>query len=262
MSAQRVPSRVAVYWPELAVAVVLALSVLGAVLLGATGAATFLLIAALPVLYLAYLNEVDRWSDQGVVPIAVSLVLGLAVGVGWGVVVRSAGLPDRMAAVAVVLIPSLLAVVGCVLIHLIDRYDEVLDGFAFSAAIIGGWYLGFLTVVVVPEALADTLAPAPVWQFIAAVAPTALLLPVAVSAPVGVLVAAAWVSRDPGPQYVPKRWIAAAVGVLLGLVVMGVALPGAAGSVAWLGPVAVVSLMIARYSIAPLLEKAGELHDD
>ena len=248
------------HWPEvtLAVALLIALGFSGAV--GATGPGALLLVAALPVLFIGYLDEVDRWSDQGAVPLLASLLISGLLGAIWGLVVNSNMIGDALAAGAVVTIPSFLAFAGCWLIHLMHRYDEVLDGFAFSASMVGGWFLGFLAVAVVPEALSASSDEGATWQFLLAIAPTALLLPVAVSASSGVLVASAWVSRDPGPQYVQGRWLIAALGILIALLVGGVLMPGFATSVLWLGTLAVASVLVARLSLRPLLATAGEVN--
>lgn len=249
------------YWPEIAVAAAL-LTALGiSAAMGATGPAALLLIAALPVLFLAYLNEVDRWSDQGAVPLVACLVVSGVLGALWGVGVAVYPISDSMAAAAVVAIPAIFAFAGSWLIHLLHRYDEVLDGFAFSAAIVGGWYLGFFAVVVVPEALSASSDEGLAWQFLLAIAPTALLLPVAVSASTGVLVASAWVSRDPGPQYVQRRWLSAATVILLSLLAGGALIPGLATSVMWLGAFAVGAVLVGRQSLRPLLMTAGEADD-
>jgi hypothetical protein len=255
------PQRVVSHWPEIAVAAALLVALGISAALGATGPAALLLIAALPVLFFAFLSEVDRWSDQGAIPLAASVVVSVAVGVLWAVVVNSRPINDAQAAAAVVAIPTLLAFTGCWLIHLMHHYDEVLDGFAFSAAIVGGWYLGFLAIVVVPEALSASSDEGLTWQFLLAIAPTALLLPVAVSASAGVLVASAWVSRDPGPQYVQRRWLSSAIVILLGSLVGGVFMPGFSTSVFWLGALAVGAVLVARQSLRPLLVTAGEADD-
>lgn len=73
--------------------------------------------------------------------------------------------------------------------------------------------------------------------------------------------ASAWVSRDPGPQYVQRRWLTSAIVILLGLLVGGVLMPGFATSVFWLGALAVGAVLIARQSLRPLLVTAGETDD-
>lgn len=244
------------YWPELMVALVLLTALVVSAIAGATGVSAALVIAALPVLFLAYLNEVDRWSDQGAIPLLVSLVAAGGLGALWGWVVNTGRIGDGVAAAAVIMLPALLAFLGCWIIHAIDRYDEVLDGMAFSASLAGGWFAGFLLVVVLPEALAS--ADSSTWQFVRAIAPTALLLPVTVSAATGVLVATAWVSRDPGPQFVQRRWWVLALATLLAAGLVGLRQPELATSFLWLGPLAVVAVMTARLSMKPLLETAGE----
>lgn len=247
------------YWPELAVAAVLVVALVGSALVGATGASAALVIAALPALFLAYLNEVDRWSDQGAVPLLVSLVGAGVVGAAWGVIVNAGRIGDAVAAVAVVAWPAVLAFVGCWVIHVLDRYDEVLDGLAFSAALAGGWFAGFLLVVVIPEALGS--ADSSTWQFVRAIAPTALLLPVIVSASTGVLVATTWVSRDPGPQFVQRRWWVLAALTLVAVALPGISSPALVTSFLWLAFWAVVAITVARLSLHPLLETAGEAED-
>lgn len=245
------------YWPELAVSLVLLVALVVSSVAGATGVSAALLIAALPALFLAYLNEVDRWSDQGAVPLLVSLSGGALLGATWGWRVNTGGIGDGIAAGAVILLPALLAFLGSWVIHAMDQYDEVLDGMAFSAALAGGWFAGFLLVVVVPEALAS--ADSSTWQFVRAIAPTALLLPVTVSAAAGVLVATAWVSRDPGPQFVQRRWWVLALLILVAAGLAGLWRPEFATSFLWLGLLAVVAVVIARMSLKPLLETAGEV---
>ena len=90
------------HWPEvtLAVALLIALGFSGAV--GATGPGALLLVAALPVLFIGYLDEVDRWSDQGAVPLLASLLISGLLGAIWGLVVNSNMIGDALAAGAVV----------------------------------------------------------------------------------------------------------------------------------------------------------------
>lgn len=229
-----------------------------AIAAGATGPGLVLLAGVVPVIFFSYLGDVDRWSDQGVLPLLSAFLAGGAVGGAWAAGVLVWDPPDRASAVAVVVFPVAASLAGTAVVHRFSHYDEVLDGYAFTAAIAVGWYACFLVGVMTPPVLQGSFDPASTGDLLQLLVPSAVLMPVTVAASTGVVAATVWVAREPGPSEIPRRWAWSAAVILIAVAVLGAATPGGEVELLGLTVAALAAVLVARAAMVPLLKAAGE----
>lgn len=226
--------------------------------IGAVAASLILLAGVVPVLFFSYLAEVDRWSDQGVLPLVGAFGFGGVVGLAWAWAVGHWQLQTLAAGVAYVLLPVCVSLLGAVVVHRSGRFDEVLDGYAFTAAITFGCYAVFLVAITAPLLLSGALDTTNAGALLAAMVPTGVLVPVMISASAGTLASSIWAAREPGPSIVPRKWgIVAGSLILVELLSATIGIEGGKLVVVQ-AVIAIVALLVARSAMRPLLQFTGE----
>lgn len=253
----RRPPNPADYLPQVLAAVTLVAGAGCAVAFDAPGPALMLLAGLMPVLLFSLLAEVDRWSDQGIFPLLMTFAGGCVLGLCWGAVIVFGSVPGPIAAVAVVALPTALAVAAISFISHIGRFDEALDGYAFGAANVFGWYIGFqllVTGTAIYQGVFDVVS-ATSWLWL--MVPDLFLRPAAVTAAVGVISAALWIGRGRALAPTSLRWVLLEIACLIAVAGIGFLDWDAALTAVALGVVAGVATLGARYSIRGFLLQSG-----
>lgn len=184
------------------------LVVLGALRL--TGPAIVAAAAALPVLYLLYLYEVEVYEDEPIAVVGATFVLGIVLGGAWalltskyvtGTLVLNAapqGAPLGRVAVAAVLIPlggAVLMLVGAIALYLTHQFDEALDGFAFGAMGALGFSLATTLVELAPEMRAGLTSSGSPFATALLIVERGLLIPFIYATTTGLIAGALWLRR-------------------------------------------------------------------
>ena len=260
------------------VVVVVVLVVLG--LLRLTGPAVAAAAFAVPFLYLLYLFETEVYEDDPALVVTLTFGLGLLLGIpfalGTGPLVAQASLAralgvesaGRVGLVAVLfpLIAQALMLVGALVIFVMRRFDEALDGFTFGAAGALGFTLTSTFVELLPALRAGPVADTPIIPTMLEVLQRGLLIPFIHASTTGLIAGALWLARGRRRPDAPHGWIAsipaavlAAALVFVGLAFVDVYTRNLGLAVAIYAAVALALLLWVRLALhAMLLAEAVE----
>lgn len=212
-------------------------------LLDLTGPAIAAAALVVPILYLLYLYEVEVYEDEPVVVIGGTFAVGAVLGLPWAVLTGpiiaqamitgnaqgSAAEDILLAGVVLPILAQLVMLAGALLLFLIRRYDEALDGFAFGAA--GALGFTFMTTLVylLPELQQGLFSDIPPLASTLQIIQSGLLIPLIYASTTGLVAGALWLRRGRVRTPVARSWttslrasiaVALAVQVSLGLVTL------------------------------------------
>ncbi len=191
--------------------VIAGLLLLGLGLLRSTGPAIAVAAAAVPLLYLLYLYEVEVYDEEPSLVVGLTFGLGLLLGVPWAIFTgrtvtiallhgMTTGHTAGDVLTAGILLPLLAQVVmlvGSVVLYFTGRYREPLDGFTFGAAGALGFTLATTLVNLAPELRLGPVGGAPVLTNVLMVLGRGLLIPFLNASTTGCIAGALWLRRTP-----------------------------------------------------------------
>ncbi|HEX6547653.1 MAG TPA: zinc ribbon domain-containing protein [Candidatus Dormibacteraeota bacterium] len=179
-------------------------------LLRLTGPTIALAAAAVPVLYLIYLYEVEVYEDEPLWIIGSTVVLGVVLGAIWALVTGAGITQSRVVAlthgpdagavlVSGILVPvvaQLLMLVGALFIFMTRRfYDEALDGFTFGAAGALGFSFATTLVDLFPDLSQGLFSSAPALLNTMEIVQRGLLIPIINASTTGLIAGSLWLWR-------------------------------------------------------------------
>lgn len=176
-----------------------------------TGPSVAIASAAVPLLYLVYLYEVDVYVTEPLYVIGVTFGVGFILGAVWALltgrfitqtVVLNATLQGSpvwrilVIAVAFPLVAQVLMLIGALILRYTRRYDEVLDGFTAGAASALGFVFALTLISLFPEVQSGPISvAAEVSSAIRAVL-HGLLIPFIDAGLTGLIAASLWLHRE------------------------------------------------------------------
>lgn len=254
---------------------VVAAALLGLGLLRLTGPAIAAAALAVPLLYLAYMYDVEVYEDEPVLVIGATFVLGLLLGIPWAVyvgpivtralvVIVTLGPMPRdvlLVGVFVPLVAQLVMLAGALVIYAVRRrFDEALDGFAFGAAAALGFTLTTTAINLAPDLQAGLVSQAPLVTSVLSVIQHGLLLPILNAGTTGLIAGALWLRRGRVRTLRAHAWATGLPAAILIAVVVRVALGlvdiytlDLTLAVAAYGILAVILLLLVRVALHHML---------
>lgn len=191
-----------------------------------TGPSVAIASAAVPLLYLVYLYEVNAFGDGPLYGIGVTFGVGTVLGVAWAFLtgrfitqtfVLNAtfqGAPIwRILVTAVVfpLVAQALMVVGALILLSTRSYDEVLDGFAAGAASALGFVFAVTLISLFPEVQSGPISVSAEVSSAIRTVLHGLLIPFIDAGLTGLIAAALWLHRGPTRSLPRYGWTASLV---------------------------------------------------
>lgn len=206
--------RLAAFRAALAVVVVVLVTV---GLFRLSGPSVLVAAAAVPLLFLVYLYEVEVYEESPLLAVGLTFGVGLALGAAWahwsGRLVTRALYRDALTGshahqllVEGVLLPlgaQALMLAGPLVLRALRRYDEALDGFAFGAASALGFSLTATLVELWPELRLGVTAHRPLGTTVVEMLQRGVLVPVVAATATGLVAASLWLRH--GPVRDPRR---------------------------------------------------------
>ncbi len=177
-----------------------------------TGPSVAIASAAVPLLYLIYLYEVDVYAEEPLYVIGLTFGVGIVLGVAWSLLtgrfttqtyVLNATLqaaPIWRIVVTAVLFPlaaQALMLVGTLILRYTRPYDEVLDGFTAGAASALGFVLAMTLISLFPEVQSGPISVTAEVESAVRTVLHGLLIPVIEAGLTGLIAASLWLHRGP-----------------------------------------------------------------
>lgn len=221
-------------------------------MLDLTGPAVAAAALIVPLLYLLYLYEVEIYEDEPVVVIGATFAVGALLGVPFAIVagpivtqalIMGSALGPIAGDILVggILIPllaQLLMLAGALVLYVMRRFDEALDGFAFGAASALGFTFATTLVLLSPQLQQGFFSEIPPLTSALQIAQSGLLVPLIYASTTGLIAGALWLRRGHVRAHAARGWttslwvsVTVALGVQVGLGIVSVEVTNTAAAV-------------------------------